>query len=331
MGAAMLRDAGGMCDPGEAEQAAGTLVPVAWDGARMVDVCVAHLGVVARRAVGPLIAAGDLTLDGASARIAEPVAAGQVLGLAAGVLPRLASAGLLTPPSPVPPVVVHEDEDILVVDKPAGLHVHPLGRHRDDTLLGRVLWHVGARPGRPWTSCRPSLAHRLDRPTSGLVLLARRVEVRDRLQGLLERHEVVRTYQAVVHGQPAADAGRIDVPLGPDPADRRRRTARPVEAGGQVARTRWRVLRRDAGTALLELVLETGRTHQVRAHLAHLGHPIVGDVDYGAAATGPPADPRVGSAIALRAVELRLPRPTGGALVIRTAGLSAIQPDPTAG
>lgn len=288
------------------------MVPADLEGQRLVDVCWAHLGVVARRAVGPLIAAGELTVDNDPAKIAQPVATGQRLRVTADGLARLDAERLLSPPSPEPLDVVHEDTEVLVADKPSGQHVHPMGPHREDSLLGRVLWHVGARPGHPWTTCAPAPAHRLDRPTSGLVAFTKTAEAGARFAGLMERHEVERTYRARVHGGPAADHGLIDVPLARDPQNWRRQAAVPEAAGGQPARSRWTVIDRDGDTSLLELTLETGRTHQLRAHLAHLGHPIVGDTIYGADPTGPPPDPAVGETIALRAVTLRWPTPDGG-------------------
>lgn len=316
-------------------------VPAAADGWRLVDVCRAHLGVVARRAVGPLLAVGAVAVDGAvpvrpSARIAQHVRAGAVLDLDPVALARLERDGLLTPPSSEPLVVLHDDDALLVVDKPAGIHVHPMGRHRADTLLGRVLWRVGARPDQPWTSCAPSPAHRLDRPTRGLVLFARTAVVRDRVQQLLEAGQVHRRYTALVHGAPAATEGLVDVPLGPDPSDRRRQIPTPVEAGGRPAVSTWRVVEASAapptgwvvpgGASRLDLQLATGRTHQLRAHLAHLGHPILGDTRYGAAAAGGDgaaggAGPAGEAGIALCAVELSLPHPvTGAPLRLRRPG-----------
>lgn len=278
-------------------------------GARLVDVAWAHLGVVARRAVGPLIAEGRLRVDGGAARIAQEVLAGQQLTLGDGVVEDLSDDGLLVPPSDRPLAVVHADEDLLVVDKPAGLHVHPVGAYREDSLLGRVMWHVGAPPGSVWTTCRPSVVGRLDRPTSGLALLARSREVHRNLQGQLADGVMTRSYEALVHGRVVGETGVVDLPLGPDPLDGRRQAVLPVDRGGRPARSRWQVLERQEDHTRLGLELvTTGRTHQLRAHLSHIGHPILGDRRYGAPdATDP--DPRTGGAIALRAVRLQLRHP----------------------
>jgi RluA family pseudouridine synthase len=261
---------------------------------RLVDVARQHLAVIAIDRVGPAIAAGAVTINGRIGAIADRVIAGDAL--AAGAL-----ADALAP-EPTALAVIAEDDDLLVVDKPAGVHVHPLGAHRAGTLVNALLWHAGARPDHPWAAWRPRPAHRLDRGASGLVVIAKRAEIHDALRVALEAHAIERRYRATVHGRVAADAGTIAAPLGRDPANDYRRA---VVAGGQPAVTHYRVVRRADTTTELALELATGRTHQIRAHLASLGHPLVGDTLYGA-----PGEP--GPAVALRAVALRLRHPRDG-------------------
>ncbi len=291
--------------------APGFRVPATEDGARLVDVLREHLGTVARREVGPLIAREAVSVDGHTGRIAEPVDAGAVLTVDTAALADLAARDRLTEPSARPLVLVHEDDDLLVVDKPAGIHVHPMGRYRDDTLLGAVLTHAGARAGSPWTGWRPYPAHRLDRATSGLMAFAKSAGVQDAFRRLLDERRVERVYRALVEGAPDDDAGTVDIAIGRDPERGYRRAAVAVDAGGQEAVTHWRVVERREATTLVELRLGTGRTHQIRTHLAAIGHPVVGDTLY--ADTGD--DPRSARTIALRAVRLSFPHPRTGAAV----------------
>jgi 23S rRNA pseudouridine1911/1915/1917 synthase len=277
-------------------------------GTRLIDVAKQHLAVVAVDQVGPRIAAGALALRGRPGKINDPVAAGDLLAVTGA----LDDAWL---PEPLDLVIVAEDADLVVVDKPAGMHVHPLGPHRRGTLLNALLWHAGARPDQPWAAWRPRPAHRLDRGASGLVLIAKHPEIHDALRVLFETHAIHRRYRATVHGRVAHPTGTIDAPLGRDPTNDYRRA---VVAGGQPAITHYRVVDQPpalpahgdaAPTTLLELDLATGRTHQIRAHLASIGHPIVGDTLYG-------APPRAASnAIELRAIALRLPHPRDHHLV----------------
>ena len=277
---------------------------------RLVEYAKAYLVVVPVRDVGGLIAAGALSLDGRPAGINETVRAGAVIAVDDAAIARCAVR-----PQPLPLVVRYEDDDVLVCDKPAGMHVHPLGPHRDGTLLNALLWHCGARSDQAWGRWRPRPLHRLDRAASGLIAIAKHAAVHDEVRRQFAEHSIERRYLAVVHGHVASEAGTIAAPLGRDPTCDYRRAVVSVEQGGQRAVTHFTRRALAGDHTLLELVLDTGRTHQIRAHLASIGHPIVGDTLY--AAGGDRRD--AASAILLHATELRLRHPRHGTIIACTS------------
>jgi len=174
--------------------------------------------------------------------------------------------------------IVHEDDDVLVIDKPPFVLVHPTSPDQRETLAHGVAHHFAQRGMR--TRVRP--VHRIDRDTSGLVLFANSGMAHQLLDKQLRDGEIGRAYLALVAGVMEGESGIVDAPIARDP---RRPNQRAVRAGGEPARTRWRVADRLPGATLVELELETGRTHQIRVHMQHAGHPVLGDRQYGRAGT----------------------------------------------
>ena len=208
-------------------------------------------------------------------------------------------------PDPIPLAVVYEDADVIVIDKPAGMVVHPAPGHLRGTLANALVAHVpGIAVG---GSQRPGIVHRLDKDTSGLIVAAKTDRGRKSLVGQWEERSVEKTYLALVSGSVADGEAIIDAPIGRDPKNRQRMA---VVRTGRPAVTRFRVVERLPNTTLLEVSIETGRTHQIRVHLAFIGHPIVGDELYGRAR---PTDPGLDRHF-LHASELAFRLPDGTAL-----------------
>ena len=181
-------------------------------------------------------------------------------------------------PQNIPLDVVYEDADIIVVNKPVGMVVHPAAGHPDGTLVNALLYHCKESLSGINGTLRPGIVHRIDRDTSGLIIAAKNDFAHVRLAAQLQDHTLARTYRCIVMGNLREDAGTVNAPIGRCPADRKKMA---VVAGGRNAVTHWMVLERYPGAAYVECRLETGRTHQIRVHMAYIGHPILGDTVYG--------------------------------------------------
>jgi 23S rRNA pseudouridine1911/1915/1917 synthase len=227
-----------------------------------------------RAAAQKAIAEGRVTVDGVPRPKSFAVDGTEAIEVGSGV------SGLsMRPPAPEP-VVVFEDEDVLVVDKPAGLVVHPGSGVRDETLVEKL----GGRVAGGDDPDRPGVIHRLDRDTSGLLVLARTPAAHAFLSAEMKSRRIEREYVALVKGRPAARSGTIDAPLG---RDRKRRTLRsPDTDEPREAITHFTTEETFDGATLLKVTLETGRTHQIRAHFRAIGHPPLGDKEYGVAHPG---------------------------------------------
>ena len=182
-------------------------------------------------------------------------------------------------PQDIPLDIVYEDEDVVVVNKPVGMVVHPAAGHSDGTLVNALLYHCGKSLSGINGVLRPGIVHRIDRDTSGLLIVAKNDAAHLALARQLEDHSLRRTYEAIVVGGFREDSGTVDAPIARHPKERKRMAVVP---GGKRAVTHWRVVERFPGHTWVECELETGRTHQIRVHMAHLGRPLLGDTVYGA-------------------------------------------------
>jgi 23S rRNA pseudouridine1911/1915/1917 synthase len=221
-----------------------------------------------------LIRDGHVLVNGQAGRVSHRVQPGDAVTLDAPET----RPGITVGAEAIPLVIVYEDDAIIVVDKPAGLVVHPGAGVRDGTLVNALLHHAPEMAGVGGPG-RPGIVHRLDKDTSGLLVAARTERAYRVLIERMRERVVKRVYRAIVWGDPRTDSGVIEGPIGRDPNARTRMAI--VRRGGKPARTKWRVLERFGPATSLEVTLETGRTHQIRVHLAHLRHPVVGDAVYG--------------------------------------------------
>ena len=175
--------------------------------------------------------------------------------------------------------IVYEDEDVLVINKPKGLVVHPAAGHQEDTLVNGLLYAMGDSLSGINGELRPGIVHRIDKDTSGLLAVAKNDHAHLMLASQLKDHTMARTYEAIVCGNLKEDSGTVDAPIGRHPSDRKKMCV--TERNSKPAVTHWEVVKRYRGYTHVRCRLETGRTHQIRVHMAHIGHPILGDVVYG--------------------------------------------------
>ena len=229
---------------------------------------------LSRSAAQRLLEEGLVTLLGKPVRKNYRCAAGDCFEL---VLPEPEDLPLV--PQDIPLDVVFEDSDVIVVNKPRGLVVHPAPGHPDGTLVNALLFHCGDSLSGVGGEKRPGIVHRIDKDTSGLLIAAKNDFAHRALSEQLKDRSLSRTYEAVVRGNLREDAGTVDRPIGRHPTDRKRMAIVP---GGRPAVTHWQVLARYKGYTHVRCKLETGRTHQIRVHMASLGHPLLGDFTYGA-------------------------------------------------
>ena len=182
-------------------------------------------------------------------------------------------------PKEIPLDIVYEDEDVLVINKPKGLVVHPAAGHLDDTLVNGLLYAMGDELSGINGELRPGIVHRIDKDTSGLLAVAKNDLAHAVLASQLKDHTMARTYEAIVCGSFREDSGTVDAPIGRHPTDRKRMCV--TQRNSKDAVTHWEVVKRYRGYTHIRCRLETGRTHQIRVHMAYIGHPILGDTVYG--------------------------------------------------
>jgi 23S rRNA pseudouridine1911/1915/1917 synthase len=288
----------------------GTLRPE-HDGLRLDRALAAIFPEHSRSFLAGLIQSGNVRVDTEPARKASHrVAAGQLVEIA---IPDPAPSS--AEPQPLPLSILYEDDDIAVVDKPAGLVVHPAAGNPDGTLVNALLFHVRGLSG-IGGELRPGIVHRLDKDTSGLLVVAKNDAAHRALTAAWNTDAVRKEYVAVVYGTPDPDHGTIDEPVGRDPRERRRMA---VVRGGRRAITEYTVIERLRASSVLRCRLRTGRTHQIRVHLKHLGHPIIGDPVYSGPQWRGIPDKKIQKAVAafsrqaLHAALLRFPHPVTGA------------------
>ena len=250
------------------------------DGERLDQFLARSVEGLTRSAAQRLIEDGAVTCNGKAVKKNARTAVGDAVDL---TLPDPEPVDVL--PQDIPLDVVYEDADVIVVNKPVGMVVHPAPGHPDGTLVNALLYHCKNSLSGINGELRPGIVHRIDRDTSGLIIAAKNDEAHLALAGQLQDHSLYRCYEAVCVGGLKEDRGTVDAPIGRHPVDRKKMAVDPKS--GRAAVTHWEVLGRYAGYTHIGCRLETGRTHQIRVHMASIGHPLLGDAVYGAKKPAP--------------------------------------------
>lgn len=258
-------------------------------------------GALTRSQAARLIAEGRVRVNGKPAAKSARLSGGETVTVD---VPQLRETAL--PPQDIPLDVVYEDDDVIVVNKPTGLVVHPAPGHPDGTLVNALLHHCGDSLSGIGGEKRPGIVHRIDRDTSGLIIAAKNDAAHLALSAQLKDHSLSRTYECLVTGNMKQDSGTVDAPIGRSSADRKKMAVVPT---GRRAVTHWEVVARYPGVTHLRCRLETGRTHQIRVHMAYIGHPILGDTVYGAKKPVPGLTGQCLHAVGLRFVHPRTGEP----------------------
>ena len=229
---------------------------------------------ISRSAAQKLIAEGNVLLDGKPAKKNDRLEPGQTVSV---TIPEPKPIDVA--PTEMQLDIVYEDEDVAVINKPKGLVVHPAAGHQDDTLVNGLLYAMGDSLSGINGELRPGIVHRIDKDTSGLLAIAKNDLAHAVLASQLKDHTMARTYEAIVCGNLKEDSGTVDAPIGRHPTDRKKMCV--TQRNSKPAVTHWEVVKRYRGYTHIRCRLETGRTHQIRVHMAYIGHPILGDTVYG--------------------------------------------------
>ena len=287
-----------------------TIVIIAQESADRIDALLAqNVPGLTRSAAQRLLDAGAVSVDGRTVKKNYKCSAGERIELS---LPETQETELS--PQDIPLDIVYEDEDVVVVNKPRGMVVHPAPGHPDGTLVNALMHHCGDSLSGVGGEKRPGIVHRIDKDTSGLLIAAKNDNAHLKLSAQLSDRSLSRVYEAVVRGSFREDRGTVDAPVGRHPTDRKKMAV--TDKNSRAAVTHWEVIARYRGYTHIRCRLETGRTHQIRVHMAHIGHPLLGDLVYGH------KRPEKGlSGQCLHARALRFIHPRTGALVTFTCPL----------